>query len=475
MNTLRRAVGPALAVTAGSLVTLVIVLWFSPPELIRVGANFTAKTVCSNVFLASRDPNEVLKSDVQAPGHPLLRLMRVEVDDKLGVVRAGLFGFIGGGLAVLRPDVGCAVVPDGRLDKGRAASATTSLAAGINEPEPRGFEVPASFENSPSLGNSAALETAAALEQAALQSVIEDDALAGPGMRAIVVSHNGRLIAERYAPGFDRKTPQLGWSMTKSVTAGIVGVLIQEGRLKLDQPAGWAPGDGRDHITIADLMGMSSGLQFNEGYGALSDVTRMLYLEPDMAAFARAKPLIHPVGAAWSYSSGTAVILSRIVQDVLGPGAISFVRSHLFGPLGMTSAVMETDETGTLVGSSYMYATPRDWARYGELLAQDGISRGRELLPRGYVAMMASPVAASGGEYGHGLVWRWATHGDKPGQNTDARFGIPADTFWMGGHDGQYVAIIPSRQLVLVRMGLTPARLNYRPQPLVRALLAAVH
>jgi CubicO group peptidase (beta-lactamase class C family) len=201
----------------------------------------------------------------------------------------------------------------------------------------------------------------------------------------------------------------------------------------------------------------------------------MLYLEPDMAAFARAKPLIHPVGAAWSYSSGTAVILSRIVQDALGPGAIAFVRAHLFVPLGMTSAVMETDETGTLVGSSYMYATPRDWARYGELLAQDGISRGKEMLPRGYVAMMASPVAASGGEYGHGLVWLWATHGDKPGQNTDAPFGIPADTFWMGGHDGQYVAVIPSRQLVLVRMGLTPARLNYRPQPLVRALIAAVH
>jgi CubicO group peptidase (beta-lactamase class C family) len=125
------------------------------------------------------------------------------------------------------------------------------------------------------------------------------------------------------------------------------------------------------------------------------------------------------------------------------------------------------------VGSSYMYATPRDWARYGELLAQDGMWRGQELLPRGYVAMMSAPVPSSGGEYGQGLVWRWASHGTTPGENPDARYGIPADTFWMTGHDGQYVAIVPSRALVVVRMGLTPARLNYLPQPLVSALLGA--
>jgi CubicO group peptidase (beta-lactamase class C family) len=452
LNKLRRVVGPALAILAGSLIALTFVLWVRPPELIRIGANFTAKIVCSNVFLASRDPMEVLWSDVQAPGHPLLRLMRVEVDRKLHVVRAGLFGFIGGGLAVARPDVGCAVVADGRLDKARADSGPVPVPGEIDESGWPGNDV---LEN-----------------RAALQRLIDDDALAGPGMRAIVVLHNGRLVAERYAAGFDRKTPQLGWSMTKSVTAGIIGLLVQDGRLKLDQSAGWPAGGGRERITIADLLCMSSGLQFNEGYGAVSDVTRMLYLEPDMAAFARAKPLIHPVGEVWSYSSGTAVILSRIVQDTVGADAVTFIRTRLFDRLGMKTAVMETDETGTLVGSSYMYATPRDWARYGQLLAQDGVWQGQELLPRGYVAMMASPVAASGGEYGHGLVWRWATHGE-PGRNSDAAFGIPADTFWMGGHDGQYVAVIPSRQLVLVRMGLTPARQHYQPQPLVRALLDA--
>jgi len=120
-----------------------------------------------------------------------------------------------------------------------------------------------------------------------------------------------------------------------------------------------------------------------------------------------------------------------------------------------------------------MYATPRDWARYGQLLAQDGVWNGDEILPHGFVAMMSSPVAPSGGEYGRGMVWRWATHSDKPGVNPDAAYGIPEDTFWMSGHDGQYVAIIPSRQLVVVRMGLTPSRLLYHPEPLVSAVLGA--
>jgi CubicO group peptidase (beta-lactamase class C family) len=145
----------------------------------------------------------------------------------------------------------------------------------------------------------------------------------------------------------------------------------------------------------------------------------------------------------------------------------------LFRPLGMSSATIEADEYGTLVGSSYMYATARDWARYGLLLAQDGVWQGQEILPRGYVAMMASPVEASGGEYGHGMLWLWGSDAIAPGKNPDAAFGLSADTFWMEGHDGQYTAIIPSRALVVVRLGLTPVRDHYQPQPLLKALLDA--
>jgi CubicO group peptidase (beta-lactamase class C family) len=442
------------------LLVLAFALWMKPPEILRVGANYSAKIVCSNVFLAGRDPDEVLRTDVQAPGVALLRLMRVSVDRDRRVVRAGLLGFIGDGLAVVRPGSGCAVVPDGNLE---FATHISSVAAHAE-----------SAVAAPPKASAAWPDGNAVATTAALDRLLADDTLAGPGMRAIVVVDHGRIVAERYGAGFSATTPLLGWSMAKSVVAGLVGVLVKEGRLALDQLAGWsAPDGGRERIRIADLLAMSSGLRFNEAYGAVSDVTRMLYLQPDMAGFSRAQPLLHPAGEFWSYSSGTANILSRIVQDAAGGLAAAYPTEKLFKPLGMASATIETDEDGTLVGSSYMYATARDWARYGLFLLQDGTWRGQEMLPRGYVAMMASPVATSDGEYGHGLVWLWGSEAVTPGKNPDAAFGIPADTFWMEGHDGQSTAVIPSRQLVIVRLGLTPARDHYHPQPLVKAILEA--
>ena len=442
------------------LLVLAFALWMKPPEILRVGANYSAKMVCSNVFLAGRDPDEVLRTDVQAPGVALLRLMRISVDRDRRVVRAGLLGFIGDGLAVARPGSGCAVVPDGNLE---FATHVSSVAARAE-----------SAVAAPPKASAAWPDGNAVATTAALDRLLADDTLAGPGMRAIVVVDHGRIVAERYGAGFSATTPLLGWSMAKSVVAGLVGVLVKEGRLALDQSTGWsATGGGRERIRIADLLAMSSGLRFNEAYGDVSDVTRMLYLQPDMAGFAREQPLVHPAGEFWSYSSGTANILSRIVQDAAGPLAAAYPVEKLFKPLGMTSATIETDEDGTLVGSSYMYATARDWARYGQFLLQDGVWRGQEMLPRGYVAMMASPVAASGGEYGRGLVWLWGSDAVTPGRNPDAAFGIPADTFWMEGHDGQSTAIIPSRQLVIVRLGLTPARDHYQPQALVKAILDA--
>jgi len=310
--------------------------------------------------------------------------------------------------------------------------------------------------------------------------VLQGAALAGPGARAIVVVDHGRIVGERYAAGFSPTTPLLGWSMTKTVTAGVIGMLIKDGKLSLDQAGFWPGTDGREKIRLSDLLAMSSGLQWNEGYGAVSDVTSMLYLQPDMAAFARSPTLAHPPGETWLYSSGTAVILARIAQDAQAQGAsknpqdlASFINVRLFGPLGMTTATIEPDEHGTLVGSSYMYATARDWARYGEFLLQDGVWQGQQLLPEGYVAMMASPVPASKGQYGKGQTWLWGSDAATPGVNPDTAFGIPADTFWMSGHDGQSITIIKSRQLVIVRLGLTPYVAGYSPQPLVKAILEA--
>ena len=469
MKRRKKIVRAAAATVAFLTLALLLALWLRPPDLLRIGAAYAAKIVCSNVFLADRDPGEVLRDDVQAPGIWLLRLVSVSVDREHGVVRAGFFGFIGNGLAVARPGGGCAVWPEGKLGALKAYESTPWPSAATSSP---GASTP--LPNAPSARDLPWPDGNASDIDPDLNRLIADDALTGFGTRAVLVVHSGKLVAERYDDGFGPETRQLGWSMTKSVTAALIGIAVKEGRIALNQRALWTPGDGRENIKLADLMSMTSGLHFNEGYGAVSDVTRMLFLEPDMAAFARAQPLDHPAGTSWSYSSDTAVILARIFQESAGPAALSWVHERLFDPLGMSSAVIETDAHGTLVGSSYMYATPRDWARYGQFLLQQGTWHGQEILPRGFVTFMTTPVPASGGQYGQGQVWLWGSDAATPGENPDRAHGIPPDCFWMQGHDGQFVAIIPSRALVVVRLGLTPSREHYRPQPLVRALLAAL-
>jgi len=285
------------------------------------------------------------------------------------------------------------------------------------------------------------------------------------------VVKNGRIVGERYGEGFSADTPLLGWSMTKTVTAAIIGTLVRKGRLALDQDdlfELWST-DDRSTITIAELMAMSSGLAFNEDYGDVTDVTRMLYLEPDMAGFAAAKDLVAAPGSVFSYSSGTTLMLSRIWQDSFDDqaAALAWPRDALFAPLGMRSAVFEADARGTFAGSSYLYATARDWARFGQFLMQDGVWQGRHILPDDYVAMMREPAPASDGVYGKGQLWL-----RRPGG--DAEADLPDDTFWLRGHDGQSVTIVPSRDLVVVRLGLTPSKLGYRPQALVAALAAAL-
>lgn len=465
MKIFRRIVG----VLALLIVAFGMLLWLKPPALLRVGANYSAKIVCSNVFLARRDPEEVLRVDVQAPGFSILRLMRVSVDRQGGVVRAGFFGVIGDGLAQYRLNKGCTVMPDGKLDV--SAPAELNAMSRIGAPVP---PVPPSAFSSGPWPDGAAVETNKAIDQ-----LLKDAALAGPGARAIVVVDHGRIVGEYYAPGFEPNTPLLGWSMTKTVMAGAIGMLIKDGKLSLAQAGFWRGNDGREKIRLKDLLAMSSGLQWNEAYGAVSDVTSMLYLQPDMAAFARSPPLAHAPGEEWLYSSGTAVILSRIAQEALDQGATeaqdlaTFVKARLFIPIGITTATIEPDERGTLVGSSYMYATARDWARYGLFLLQDGIWQGEELLPPGYVTLMATPVDASRGQYGMGQTWLWGSEAVTPGVNPDAAFGIPPDAFWMSGHDGQSVCIIKSRQLVIVRLGLTPYAAGYTSQRLVQAVLKA--
>ena len=243
MKIFRRIVGVLLVLMAAAA----LLLWFKPPALLRVGANYSAKIVCSNVFLAGRDPEEVLRVDVQAPGISILKLMRVSVDRERGVVRAGFLGVIGDGLAQYRPGHGCTVLPDGKLDAS-APSRFNSMTR-IGPPVPPVAPVPPSAFSTAPWPDGAAVET-----RATIDALIKDPVLAGPGARAIVVVDHGRIVGEYYGPGFESNTPLLGWSMTKTVTAGAIGMLIKDGKLSLAQAGFWPGNDGRERIRLRDLL-----------------------------------------------------------------------------------------------------------------------------------------------------------------------------------------------------------------------------
>ena len=441
--------GRILKITAGTLVLGLAggigYLLISPPDLLRVGTNYSAKIVCSNVFVAGRDGAEALAIDVQAPGHPLLKYVSIDVDKEAQTVTARLFKYFAPATSQFREGLGCANT------QGRQPS-SSRLAALPELPDalwPQGNVVAPS-------------------QYPALQKVLSDKALLGEGYRAVVVVRDGRIIGETYADGFDASAPLLGWSMTKTVTAGLIGTLVESGSMTLTDSLtatypDWAQ-DERQNITIQDMLAMSSGLRWNEGYGDVSDVTRMLYLNDDMARFSASLEASAKPGTEFNYSSGTTTMLSRVWQDKVGPDSLKYPRDALFGPLGMTSAVFETDASDTFVGSSYLYATARDWARFGQFLLQGGVWDGQQLLPQGFTDWMFEPVDISDGAYAKGHLWL-----EVPGGETSFE-----DAVWMAGHDGQSVGIFPSHNMVIARLGLTPSRTGYTPLPLVKAIIGAI-
>jgi CubicO group peptidase (beta-lactamase class C family) len=439
--------GPVSAVIAAVAGWLVI----APPDLLKVGDGYAAKIVCSNVFVAGRDADAVLAQDVQVPGHPLLRLVRISVDETRKTVTARMFGFAAPGHAIYREGLGCTNVTQGEFaafpGNRQLRRRAPQMDDGKPWPEGSGTAV-----------------------NPAIQALLTDSRLAGPGMRAIVVVKDGRIVAENYGEGFSNATPLLGWSMTKSVTAALIGLRIRDGQMALDRTEllpQWR-NDPRSQIKLADLMAMQSGLQFNEDYGDVTDVTRMLYLEGDMASFSASKPLEAKPGERFSYSSGTSTILSRLWMETFNSAreALTFPREALFRPLGMTSAVFEPDAHGTFVGSSYMYATARDWARFGLFLLQDGSWNGEQLLPPDFVGFMRTPTKASNGRYGAGQVWtKYGADGGPP---------LPDDAYWLQGHDGQTVMLVPSLGLAVVRLGLTPSRSGYDVRVLEAKIIEAV-
>jgi CubicO group peptidase (beta-lactamase class C family) len=433
---------------------------------------FAAKTICSYVFISGRDAADVFREDV-APVIFLATSVSYRVDREARAVTADTFGFAEA-RAVFREGCGCTLVrgvPEAELNTQPIAAGEIResaiddlpwLAAGreIAEPLPPGVD-------------------AGRLKQALDAAFTEERPAMPKRTRAVLVVYDGRLIAERYAPGFTPGMPLLGWSISKSVTNALVGILVQKGRLRLDQPAPvreWqAEGDSRRTITLDQLMRMSSGLEFDEVYTPFGDTAAMLCESGDFAAYAAAKPLAAAPGSQWSYSSGTANIISRIVRQAMEtetPNSYRFLRRELFDAIGMTSAVMEADPSGTFVGSSYTFATPRDWARFGLLFLQDGVWNGKRILPEGWVTYTTTPAAkAPKGEYG-AMFWLNAGATSDPASRRWPS--VPADAYSAEGFQKQQVIVIPSRKLVLVRFGATPAPQAWNTEAFIADVLSVL-
>jgi len=279
--------------------------------------------------------------------------------------------------------------------------------------------------------------------------------------RAVVVVYDGKIVAERYAPGYNADTPLPGWSMTKSVFTALTGILADEGKISLKSNGllpQWRDGqDPRRAITLENLLRMSSGLAFHEAYSSpLTDVVVMLFGTRDMASFASNKPLEATPAVKWHYSTGNSIILSKVIRNAFGDAQadyLEFPRRALFDRIGMKSAVVEPDASGTLVGSSFMFATARDWARFGLLCLRDGMWGQERILPEGWMKYCTTPdPACTYKDYGAGF-WLYVPREFRSGQEPCAL--ISCDTYHAVGYDGQFVTVIPSRKLVIVRLGLT--------------------
>ena len=273
-----------------------------------------------------------------------------------------------------------------------------------------------------------------------------------------MVVYNRQLIAEKYAPGFYQNTMMYGWSMAKSITSALVGTLIKQGKLDVTKPAPvpeWSDiKDPRHAITLEHLLQQTSGLDFLEDYTKSSDATKMLYREDNMAAFTANHSLEYKPGTVFNYSSGNSNILARIIRQTVGEkDYAAYPFTALFYKIGMYHTLLEPDASGTYVGSSYIMATARDYARFGLLYYNDGVWNGERILPQGWVKQTAtSPGSNKFKNYG----FQFWLNGFQSDTSTQLLFpDVPSDMFYADGYAYRFIYVIPSKKLVIVRLGLT--------------------
>ncbi|MGA1789909.1 MAG: serine hydrolase domain-containing protein [bacterium] len=458
----------------GILIVLVSFGVYYLQRMALIGTAYKAKLLCSGVFISGRTPDSLSNRDLLVDDLSVLRLIHADVDYNERSVTASLFGLCKR-KAIFREGLGSTLVIDSSEDQIRQQK---NPFQGVDQ---KAFKK----QTHPSDWLQSAVELPAEIDSVKFGKVIED-AFSEPDpkrvrrTRAVVVVYKGQIIAERYAEGFSSDTPLLGWSMTKSVINALVGILVMQGKLSLEDQdllPEWRKTEapGRE-ITMDQLLRMKSGLRFSEDYSnPFRDAIFMLLGTGDSAAYAASKPPEAKPGSRWVYSSGTTNIISRIIRDTFDGKEseyLSFPRRALFGPIGMHSAVIEPDASGTFVGSSFMYATARDWARFGLLYLQDGIWKGERILPEGWVQYSTSPTPESqDGCYGAHF---WLKVPDSFRGDSSPAPSLPQDMFMAAGHEGQFITIIPSRDLVVVRLGLSRLPESWDHEGFISQILGAI-
>lgn len=426
----------------GIVIIITYTLWVSFP----IATGYGAKVLCSGVFVSGRNEESIKEEDLNF--FPV-NCAKCKINFTDSSATCSLLG-LATHKAIYRSGLGATLVNDLSEEQIRAQHFRVAVKPLINTDSimwPMGDKI---TDTLPGAIDSIKLMNA-------VNAIFSDSGINGViRTRAVIVLYNGQIVAEKYADGVTPETPLTGWSMTKSITGALAGIALHNAHIDVNEPApvdNWKS-DNRRSITIKTLLQQTTGLKFDEVYNRSSDANRMLFRQGDAGGYAAQLPLSYRPGSVFHYSSGNSNILSRVIRDVVGDkNYYAFPYKQLFYRIGMYSVVLEPDAAGTFVGSSFCYATARDWARFGLLYANDGVFNGEQVLPVGWVRQSITPApAAEQGEYGY--QW-WLNAGAKNDPHNRKYPFLPTDMFYADGYEGQNIFVIPSKKLVVVRLGLT--------------------
>ncbi len=397
-------------------------------------SGFSAKSVASGHFIDNRSQDLIEKGDNDIE---MITLAKNKIDDNGKFAISSVYG-LKERKAIYREGLGATLINDD-FDTTKSYEVPKRTKLNNNLPFPYGNKEPK---------DSAFANVDYAKLNAAVANAFDAKGQKAKRTRSVLVIYKDKIIAEKYDTGFNNDSKILGWSMTKSITSAMFGILQKQGKLDIYKPAPiaeWA-NDERSKITIANLLNMNSGLEWEEDYTKISDVTEMLFLDGDMSQTQLKKPAQFKPNSHWNYSSGTTNLLSGILRKQFKTHQeyLDFWYSALIDKIGMSSMLVETDMSGNYVGSSYGWATTRDWSKFGLLYLHKGNWNGEQILDESWVKFTATPTNTSNGKYGAHF---WL--------NASGKFpDVPKDLFYCSGYQGQMVAIFPSHDLVIVRMGL---------------------